>query len=461
MFKSLKANKFLALCTAFLVLVGCSSGNNAVTPKASDAPKNDGTQQQQAAKNPERTSLKIESKEIVFWNPDVATWQPLYEQLIKEFENMYPEIKVKIVNIPQSAYFEKLNAAFAAKTGPDVWVGWYAPTEYDIGYIEPLDEYIKADNVDMNAYFQPVTDRTGKGKDGKRYAMPRDVSMTLLAYNKELFKKYSVDLPKQNWTIDEFDATVKKLTHPEDGVYGTDMANVKTLPGSPFIWNMGGDLIDDTGKNVKGVLDSEGTINAFKYFQKLKADGTNVPKDILSAMPDDSNAPIQSGKVGLSRAELYGFKTLSELKFDWGVVSYPYDPKMGKDYGYVSVVNWLMNAKSNNKNEAWALMKFLSSEKAGNIVAEDKNWMPAQKQVWIGNGWDKDERLGVFYEQGNKEVKASVRSRSNMYKLAVETPYKKAFTELVEPLKGTPGDPATVLKNAAEEAQKTIDKEMK
>ena len=36
---------------------------------------------------------------------------------------------------------------------------------------------------------------------GKLYAVPRDVSELVLYYNKDLFKKYGVSLPNENWTF--------------------------------------------------------------------------------------------------------------------------------------------------------------------------------------------------------------------------------------------------------------------
>jgi ABC-type glycerol-3-phosphate transport system substrate-binding protein len=64
-----------------------------------------------------------ETTEIVFWQLDGPTWMPLYKDLIKKFEDSHPDIKVKMTNIPEEGYFEKLNTAFAAGKGPDMWGG--------------------------------------------------------------------------------------------------------------------------------------------------------------------------------------------------------------------------------------------------------------------------------------------------------------------------------------------------
>ncbi|NGQ95863.1 sugar ABC transporter substrate-binding protein [Brevibacillus sp. SYP-B805] len=447
---------FLAGALAASLVAGCSSASQPNPSKENSPAASSGG----AQADPERTKLPVGKAEVVFWEPDLATWQPTYKKLEKEFEAIYPDIDVKIVNVPQDAYFEKLNAAFAGDRGPDVWVGWYSIDEYKRGYMEPLDEYIKADNVDVNQYFQPIADLRGKGTDGKRYGLPRDISMIALVYNKDLFDKYGVAYPKDGWTLDDFRETAKKLTHKEDKVYGTDLINDKTLPGSPLIWNMGGDMISEDGYTAKGYLDGEPMQKAFKFFQDVMADGSNIPDDVMDTLPKGKDNPgFASGTVAMSRLELWGYSSLNDVPFKWGVVSFPKETASGESYGWVDTVNFHMNAKSAHKNEAWAWLKFLTGKKAASIVAAEKTWIPAIKEVWSENGWDKDEKLGVFYAEGNKKTKISVRLRSNMYKLAINTSYKKAFTDSIKPLDGNPVDPAVSLKQAAEEAQAIIDKE--
>ncbi len=444
------------LCVLTL-LAGCgtngdSKDTGSTTPTTPTIPKESVT----------RTSLKVEKSEITFWNPDLPTWQPLYEKLEKEFEAIYPEIDVKVLNVPQAAYFEKLNTQFAAKNGPDVWVGWYPISEYDRGYIAPLDEFVTADKMDVNQFFQPVTDLRGKGSDGKRYALPRDISMTAVVYNKDVFDGANVPYPTEDWTIEEFRDVAKRLTDKDKKIFGTDMVNNKILPGSPLIWNLGGDMISEDGYDAKGFLDGAPMVKAMEWMRSIKEDGSNMPADIMETLPQTGDNPaFASGTVGMSRIELWGFNSLKDLKFKWGIVPFPKESKDSKTYGWVDTVNWHMNNDSKHKNEAWAWMSFLAGKQAAQVVAEDMSWMPAYPEVWVEKGWDKDENMGVFFAEGKKDSKISVRLRSSMYSEAINTPFKTAFTNAVDPLDGNAADAASELKKAAEEAQAIMDKNKK
>jgi multiple sugar transport system substrate-binding protein len=456
--KMFKFSKLATGCLALMVLFGCSS--KSAEPVKKEDPK--GAVATQAPKDAKRTSLPVEKAEVVMWNPDIATWQPLYDKLKKDFETTYPEITLKVVNIPQAAYAEKLNAAFAAGNGPDVWVNYYPTSEYARGYIESLDDYMKADTIDAKQYFQPISDLRGKGTDGKTYALPRDVSMTMIVYNKDLFDKYKVPYPKNDWTIDDFRKTAKDLTHKSDKVFGTDLINDKTLPGSPLIWNLGGDMIGDDGFKAAGLLDGEPMVKAFDLFKNVAADGSNIPSDVLDTLPKGSDNPaLVTGTVGMSRLELWGYSSLKDLTFKWGVVPFPKASASSESYAWVDTVNWHMNAKSKHKNEAWAAIKYLTGKEAAAIIAKDQTWMPSNKQVWLDNGWDKDEKLGAFFAEGNKKTKISVRLRSTMYSQAINTAYKKAFKDVIFPLDGKPADAAKALKDAATEAQGIMDKAKK
>lgn len=58
---------------------------------------------------------------------------------------------------------------------------------------------------------------------GEFYGLPFKMEAWCVYYNKDLFDRYGVPYPSGPWTWDEYVETAKKLTHPEDGVYGSFM----------------------------------------------------------------------------------------------------------------------------------------------------------------------------------------------------------------------------------------------
>jgi multiple sugar transport system substrate-binding protein len=398
--------------------------------------------------------------EVLFWQPDSATWQPIYDKLIAEFQKQHPEITVKNVNIPGEGYADKLNTAFAAGQGPDVWVNWYANDEYDRGYIAAVDDLIERDGWDMKQYFQPITDVRLKGADGKYYGLPRDINMVTLLYNKTLFDKYGIAYPQENWTFDQFRDTAKKLTHAEDGVYGTDIGrdDYTLITGGPIIWNWmdGKDLADETGWTAKGYMDNPKLFSLYENVQAMINDGSVAPPDVLETMTGQYGIFL-SGKIGMVAGYLWGLNVLEDVDFEWGAVTFPGANDGTVKYARNEPVNLYMNAKTKNKDASWEFMKFLSGEEGGKIMIDDFTWAPAVKKVWEDAGLDKDPVFGVFYREGLKESPNPVYLRHGKWWEAQEA-YAQAFAKMMNPLKGEEmAKPSDVLPQAAVEVQKKLD----
>ncbi|CAK4826400.1 unnamed protein product [Aphanomyces euteiches] len=401
-----------------------------------------------------------EKAEIVFWQPDLANWQPMYKELVQKFEDSHPNIKVKMANIPEEGYFEKLNTAFAAGKGPDMWVGWKATNEFDRGYIQPIDEFIKLDNWDMSQYFQPITELRLKGADGHYYGLPRDYSSAVVLYNKDLFDAAQVPYPKDNWTVDEFRSISQKLTNKEKKIYGNDLVTSSAwVDGTPLIWSFGTDLISEDGLKVKGILDSPETIKMYELAQQIMKDGSVLPSSIAETMTGDNGA-FGSGNVGMSIGTLWGFNSLKDLPFKWGAVSFPHVEGQ-QEYSWSDIVSWYMNAKSKNKKATWEFMKFMSSTEISKEVTSSMTWGPPIPKIWEDEKLLDNEVLKVFYEQGKKPTKTPVYVRNNSYN-AIESMLIQSYTDTVNPLKGVEMKaPKDVLSKAVDEIQKKLDEEQK
>ncbi|MDB4867988.1 MAG: sugar transporter substrate-binding protein [Cohnella sp.] len=441
----------LALVLVLTTLAGCSNGSG-TSNKASDSGNSATTTTTTA------TAAKSgETTEIVFWQLDGPTWLPLYKDLIKKFEDSHPDIKVKMTNIPEEGYFEKLNTAFAAGKGPDMWGGWYSPDEFDRGYIANIDPFIQKDGLDMNKYFQPITGLRLKGKDGHYYGLPRDMSNAVILYNKDLFDKYKVPYPVEGWTLDDFRNMAKQLTHKENKVYGTDLftSDLNGISGNPILWNMGGDVTSDDGWTIKGYLDSPTTIKLFEYAQSVAKDGSDVPTSIIDSMGDAG--PFASGNVGMTIGWLWGYNTIKKAGFKTGAVPFPKPQGSTSNYSWSETVSWYMNAKSKHQDAVWQFMKFMSGEDIGKDVVKDFTWGPPMPKIWEDNGLDKDEVLKVFLDQAKLDTKAPHYDRNRSW-YDVSNLFVQAYTDIVNPVDGRSyKDPKTVLPKVADEMQKKLD----
>lgn len=391
--------------------------------------------------------------EVVFWQPDVTTWQPMYQKLATMFMDTHPDIRVKVVNIPEEGYVEKLNTAFAGNSGPDMWVGFYAIDEYKRGYIQQLDEFIERDNWDMDQYFQPAVNNRAQGEDGKYYGLPRDVSMSVVIYNKDLFDTYNVAYPQAGWTLEDFRNTAKALTHAQDNVYGTDITHA--LFETPLPWNNGVDLYSDDGWTAQGYLDSPKMIDYLQEIQDMVKDGSVVPSKMMETMSGEYPAFV-SQAAAMSAGALWGYSTLKDLDFNWGAVPYPVGEA---EYSWVDAVPYHMNASSRNKDATWEFMKFMSGPEAGVEIMKEMTWASPVIDAWRESGLEDDEKLSVYLEEGTKTAKlASYLRNSTVFDVTWGSTLEDGLNEIFDPLDGRPmADPAQKLMEMAQAIQEELD----
>jgi multiple sugar transport system substrate-binding protein len=101
---------------------------------------------------------------------------------------------------------------------------------------------------------------------GEMHSLPWSVDYFILYWNKELFAKKGVELPK---TFDEMAAAAEKLSDPANGIYGftgRGLRNANMALWTNFFLNYGGEFLDDKG-NI--LTDGPEAIEATKMYQRL------------------------------------------------------------------------------------------------------------------------------------------------------------------------------------------------
>src|ERR1700704_6461090 len=105
-----------------------------------------------------------------------------------------------------------------------------------------------------------------KNDKGEMHSLPWSVDYFILYWNKELFAKKGVTLPK---TFDEMAAAAEKLNDPANGIYGftgRGLRNANMTLWTNFYLNYGGEFLDAKG-NI--LTDGPEAIAATKLYQTL------------------------------------------------------------------------------------------------------------------------------------------------------------------------------------------------
>jgi multiple sugar transport system substrate-binding protein len=222
---------------------------------------------------------------ITYWS-----WTPSAEAQVAAFEKAYPKVKVNLVNAgTNTTEYTKLQNAIKAGSGaPDV-----AQVEY---YAIP--QFALSDSlVDLTQYgFDKLKDDYTAGPwgsvnvGGKLVGLPQDSGPMAMFYNKTVFDKYGIAVPK---TWDEYAAAAEKLHAADPNAYITSDSGDSGFTTS-MIWQAGGRPFQVDGTKVSINLQDEGTKKWTATWDKL------VEGKLLSSVPgwsDDWFKALGNGSI--------------------------------------------------------------------------------------------------------------------------------------------------------------------
>jgi multiple sugar transport system substrate-binding protein len=233
--------------------------------------------------------------------------------------------KVELTTIPDNQMVTKLATGVQAGEVPDV-VSFdliYMPDFMRADFLVDLTEQLKADknfSSTAKAYQDIAT------YEGKLYGAAFTPDVSILMWNKDLFKKAGLDPEKAPRSLPEIHADAKKIRALGGDTYGFYFSG--SCPGcnifttSPMMVASGSKILpanaDDsalTGDGVKGVLGE---------FKAMWAEGL-VPKSAQADAGENFVALFKAGRIGVQGA---GGFLLSDLKkdapnLDYGVAFLP------------------------------------------------------------------------------------------------------------------------------------------
>jgi multiple sugar transport system substrate-binding protein len=143
---------------------------------------------------------------------------PMFPDLVKQFNSLNPDIQVEYELIPLSQYYDKLVTAIGAGTAPDAarFKDWWIGAFVDAGALEPLDNYLK----NWRGYSDVISNLWNTGKISAKspiYMMPHQFITFYLYYRKDWFKEKNLPPPTD---LNKFLDAAKKLTDPTKNRYG-------------------------------------------------------------------------------------------------------------------------------------------------------------------------------------------------------------------------------------------------
>lgn len=360
----------LALVMLSTVLFGCGNSNSSAADEGSAAEgiaSSDASAAEAGNGDEEPVTIEVAVS-------GSAQEMEIHQQKFDLYMEEHPNVTIKPVDIGTER-FQKLMTLIGSGTAPDIiYINEWC---YSLAYRDvllPLDSYIEADTeFDLADY--PESLLVPLRYEDQLYALPQEVSPYVIYYNKDMFEAAGLELPTDDWTMDDFYAAAKALTNPDKNVYGyrhpgawaDQILNWFSLSGVEF---------DTSGTEVTG-LDTPEALSALEFLYNLVVvDKLSPNPAALTAMGKSADAMFRNQSVAMEASGLWTLPTYKAdpLSFEWDVVRMPRGETQKVKAG---ILNWGISADTKNPDAAWDLLKFLAGPEGMRIVAESNMALPA------------------------------------------------------------------------------------
>jgi len=330
---------------------------------------------QGTAEKPSVTTVQKEKTVLEFW-----TWRPedvdFYAAQIAKFEALNPDIQIIQTAQKNTEYNTILAASLSGGAGPDVFQGRAyggLATFADSGFLEPLEQWMP----ELKDYSATALLGATSPTDGRIYGSPAVSQTVFMYYNKAIYKKLGLSIPK-TWDqlLANFDA-VKKAGYLALGNGAKDGWTLETMlggmgPGFYGATSFYNDVVDGK-KNFEDpafIFMMEQMKSLTKYMPDMYM-GVGYD-DMRSYFVNETAAHLIAGSY-----EAAYFKSQNP-SLDFGIFAIP--SAKAFDPAYVSVyadMNFAVNAHSKHKEAAIEFLHFLSSKEFGNAMVRDLKMVSA------------------------------------------------------------------------------------
>ena len=296
-----------------------------------------------------------------------------------EVERAYPKLKIVKTSIPVATYDEKVLSMVSGGTPPDVMgtlrftsTAWAAK-----GVTQPLDQYLSRGGFKEGDYFPNAI--TPWRLNGKLYALPREVDVHTLWFNRQLFDQAGIKPPDETWTWDSLIANGQRLTK-RDGGTPQFAFNIATNHKAwvAFAQQNGSKLWDKEVLPTKLLINTQPVYDALQFIADLRNRHRVMPTAQETTDAGGNIWPrglLAMNYAEASQAASYA-STIKDFQYDVAV------PPKGKQHG-----TWLGGAcytipKGSTKREAAVQFILHASGVEGQkLIAQHSFGAPAIKSV--------------------------------------------------------------------------------
>jgi multiple sugar transport system substrate-binding protein len=404
---------------------------------------------------------------VNFWiMPNGPQPQADMEKTVAPFEQQ-TGVKVNVEVVGWDVQLDRIKNAAVSGQGPDVTQAGTTQVPFfaAIGGFEDLGSRISQIGG-KSAYAPGVWQTTQLQGQSGTYAVPWFTEARAIYYRKDVLEKAGIDPATAFTDVNAFQQTLQTI-HDKVPTIGGKPISPFGMPGKkafdlvhhvmPFVWDNGGaELSDDASKSTINSTQAEQGVDFVAQLVKkglfdksmLERDGTQVENQFKGGRL----AVWIGGPWVLSTITRTDDKNwVKAARDNVGVAAMPTGPA-GKAFTFVGGSNLMMYKSSKNKNEAWALIKYLSGDSVQKSYADLLSFFPARlaPQEQVGNSDDNHKAFYSAIKQGRTYAPIAQWG-------AIENAYKGRFGNILDSAAGqgkpfSEGEVKSELNAAAKEA---------
>lgn len=259
----------------------CSGGNNAAPSSAAAA----GSDSSASVQSSTPASTENVSLRFSWWGGDERNKATL--DVIKQFEQKYPNITIEAEYGSSDGYNDKLATELAAGTAPDI--AQIDPSYFPTYYNTNKDYFVdfQKQDIDLSGFSADYLKNNGN-YDGKQLGLPTGVAGYAVIVNTDLASKFNIDLTKQ-YTWDDLISMGQKVKSADSGNYllGANLNYLSDVFLRPYLQQLTGNklLIDET-KSL-GITEDDLT-QALTLIKKMYDNNVIPPESHMASFEDDN-----------------------------------------------------------------------------------------------------------------------------------------------------------------------------
>lgn len=306
--------------------------------------------------------------EVSLTPQELATFQPAIDALGKA----HPEWNIVLETTPQDGIVEKLNTQLAGNTLPDVVrvPGSFVQQWIRQNAFLDLTPYIEESRLDLTDFYAGPLEQFRW--QGKLWGLADTAAPDVLFYNKTMFDAAGLAYPTDKWTFNDMRQAAIQLTLDANGRHPTDPnfdpSSIKQWgwnTGLTFFWQrqavqaFGADWCVNDDCTLMNFT-SPAALKAAEWWAALVNKDYAAPYDPYSG--SQTGVPGDPFIVGKAAMGYNGFFAVAQLN-DEGNIKYDIaQPLLGMDgkrYTPLSTNGYVISAKSEHPDAAWALVQEL------------------------------------------------------------------------------------------------------